>query len=273
MNESNAATLEAAPGTVADTSSAEPAAPAQAGANGPKPLIVIVEDNHALVLVLCKQLEHAGMRTQVFHRAEPALKFLRRSFANLVLLDIALPDRSGLGLLKDLKEENIEVPVIFLTGSSDVPSKVLALNLGGDDYITKPFSYAELQARIQAVLRRTASANDLQLTRNIRVSDAPFDFCGAKITPERLEITFPDGSTSPIGRKEVGMLAFLHAQPSKVIPRRVLLHAVWGEHADVKSRSIDQYVVRIRTLLQSHGLDTAPFRTIHGVGYIFEPKA
>jgi DNA-binding response OmpR family regulator len=264
---SSVATAEVISGTTQEPS----AAPLKAGSSGIKLLIAVVEDNHALVNVLVRQLENSGMRTQVFHRAGSALKFLRHNFVNLVLLDISLPDRSGLGLLKDLKEEDIEVPVIFLTGSCDEPNKVLALNMGGDDYVTKPFSYTELHARIQAVLRRTASAQDLRLTKNTRVSDGPFDFCGAKVTPDRLEIAFPCGTIKKIGRKELGMLAYMHAQPNKVIPRRVLLHSVWGEHADVKSRSIDQYVVRIRNLFEAQGLDTGAFRTIHGVGYIYEP--
>src|SRR5438552_7431910 len=128
------------------------------------------------------------MHTQVCNRAQHAFKFLKKNFANLILLDITLPDQTGFQLVEDLKAADISVPVIFLTGNVEETSKVKGLDMGGDDYMTKPFSYAELVARIRAVLRRTESIKDLNVTKNVKVSDEPFEFCGAKVTPVRLEI-------------------------------------------------------------------------------------
>ena len=85
--------------------------------------------------------------------------------------------------------------------------------MGGDDYVTKPFSYPELIARIRAVLRRAESTSDQNVTKNVKLSDEPFDFCGARMMPLRLEIVFPDGVTGKLGRKELGILAYLHAHP------------------------------------------------------------
>jgi DNA-binding response OmpR family regulator len=144
--------------------------------------------------------------------------------------------------------------------------------MGADDYMTKPFSYAELVARIRAVLRRTEVQTDLNVTKNVKVSDEPFDFCGARVTPRRLEISFPNGVTQEIGRKELGILSHLNTYAGEIIPRKALIHAVWGTHADVQSRSLDQYVVKIRELFGSHGLNLSAFRTVHGIGYIFDPK-
>jgi DNA-binding response OmpR family regulator len=238
----------------------------------PKPLIVIVEDEAELASLIALQLEKSGMHTQICNRAQHALKFLKTNFANLVLLDINLPDQSGFALVDDLKKADISVPVIFLTGNVEETFKVKGLDMGGDDYVTKPFSYVELVARIKAVLRRTESNKDQNVTKNVKVSDDPFDFCGARVTPERLEISFPDKTAVKLGRKELGILAYLNAHPGQVITRKALIHSVWGIHADVKSRSLDQYVVKVRDMFAAHGLTLDAFRTVHGIGYIFDPR-
>lgn len=238
----------------------------------PKPLILIVEDEAELAKVIAKHLEDAGMQSQISPRAAHAANFLKRNFANLMLLDISLPDQTGFALLDELKAAGVKMPTIFLTGNDQEASKVKALDMGGDDYITKPFSYPELVARIRAVLRRAEAKSDLNLTENVRVSDEPFDFCGATITPVRLEIAFPGGASEKIGRKELGILTYLNEHQGVVITRKTLIHAVWGIHADVRSRSLDQYIVKVRDLYKSHGLDLSAFRTVHGIGYIFDPK-
>jgi DNA-binding response OmpR family regulator len=238
----------------------------------PKPLIVIAEDEAELANLISVHLERAGMHAQICNRAEHALKFLKRNFANLLLLDITLPDQSGFALFEQLKASDLTIPVIFLTGNVEETSKVKGLEMGGDDYITKPFSYAELIARINAVLRRSEAKSDLNVTKNVRINDEPFDFCGARITPVRLEIAFPKGVVLKLGRKELGILAYLNAHQGEVITRKALIHSVWGIHADVKSRSLDQYIVKVRNLYDAHALTLAAFRTVHGVGYIFDPK-
>ena len=238
----------------------------------PKPLIVIVEDEVELAALIAQHLERAGMNTQVCNRAAHAFRFLKKNYANLLLLDITLPDQSGFSLLEQLKAADIGVPVIFLTGSIEETSKVKGLDMGGDDYVTKPFSYNELLARIRAVMRRTENKGDLNVTKNVRISDEPFDFCGARITPERLEIAFGGGVVLKLGRKELGILAYLNAHAGQVITRKALIHSVWGIHADVRSRSLDQYVVKVRDMFGEHGLDLSAFRTVHGIGYIFDPK-
>ncbi len=238
----------------------------------PKPLIVVVEDEAELAKLIAIHLERSGMQTQVCNRAAHALSFLKKNFANLLLLDITLPDQSGFQLLEELKAADIAVPTIFLTGNVDEPNKLKGLNMGGDDYITKPFSNAELVARINAVLRRTEARRDQHVTKNVRLTDEPFDFCGAQINPVRLEINFPGHDVLKLGRKELGILAYLNSHQGEVITRQALIHSVWGVHADVKSRSLDQYIVKVRELYTKHGQSLDAFRTVHGIGYIFDPK-
>jgi DNA-binding response OmpR family regulator len=186
-----------------------------------------------------------------------------------MLLDVNLPDQSGFHLVEKLKAENIEVPVIFLTGNDSETDRVKGLEMGGDDYITKPFSFSELVARIHAVLRRAETSLDNRVTKNASISEEPFDFQGARVNPERMEVKFPDRKTEKIGRKELGILSYLQANPNTVITRRTLIHGVWGIHADVRSRSLDQYIVKVRSLYERHGLNLDAFKTIHGVGYIY----
>ncbi len=237
----------------------------------PRPLIVAVEDEAELLKIITLQLEGAGMNVQGYTRCAPALRFLQHNFANLLLLDLTLPDQSGFDLLQDLKKQDINIPTIFLTGNSMESDKVKGLNMGGDDYITKPFSYLELVARINAVLRRAESTSDFNVTKNVRTIDGPFDFLGTQIHPDRLEIAFPDATIHKIGRKELGIIAYLHTHVGVVITRKELIHSVWGIHADIRSRSLDQYIVKIRAAFEKNGLSLDSFKTVHGIGYIFEP--
>lgn len=239
----------------------------------PKPLILIVEDDPELAQLISDQLETAGMLTQVHHRASNVTRYLKSNFANLMLLDISLPDQTGFSLIERLKTENLEVPIIFLTGKDSESDRVRGLELGGDDYITKPFSFSELVARINAVLRRSETSRDTQVTKNVSTSREPFTFEGAEVHPDRLEIEFPGKGAKKIGRKELGILTYLKDNPETVITRRTLIHAVWGIHADVRSRSLDQYIVKLRTLFESNGIDLNAFKTIHGVGYIYNEHA
>lgn len=237
-----------------------------------KPLILVVEDEKNLATLLAEQLDQAGMDAQVCPRAETAGRFLERNSANLMLLDVSLPDRSGFSFFEELQQKNVHLPTIFLTGSSAEADKLRGLRLGADDYMTKPFSCAELVARIQAVLRRTENIRDQQMAKGTQLSREPFSFCGATINPNRMEIDFGGKSTEKIGRKELGILSYLSQNPGTVVSRRSLIHAVWGIHADVRSRSLDQYVVRIRLAFARHQWNTDAFRTVHGVGYIYDPQ-
>ncbi|BET66866.1 response regulator transcription factor [Opitutales bacterium ASA1] len=233
----------------------------------PKPLILIVEDEPELANIIAHQLETVGMQTQTYHRTAHAMRFLKSNFANLMLLDITLPDQDGFSFLDELKRAELNLPVIFLTGNDSEVSKVKGLELGADDYVTKPFSAAELIARINAVLRRAEAARDFNVTKNAKITDQPFDFENASVDPRTLTATFPDGSTEKLGRKEFGIIAYLAANEGVIITRKHLIHSVWGLHADVRSRSLDQYIVKIRDLFGRKGRPLSNLRTVHGIGY------
>ena len=236
-----------------------------------KPLILVVEDDKQIADLVAAQLQHAGMHSHVIHRAGQVAKFLEKNFVNLILLDVNLPDGTGFTVIEQIRATGNTTPVIFLTGDDSETAKVRGLEQGGDDYITKPFSFPELVARIHAVLRRAETAHDTQITNNTSLNHEPFDFCGAQVIPAKLEVIFPDGKAEKLGRKELGILTYLKDHEGGVIARRSLIHGVWGIHADVRSRSLDQYIVKIRTLFAEHGLQLEQFKTIHGVGYTYQP--
>jgi DNA-binding response OmpR family regulator len=235
----------------------------------PKPLILVVEDDKQIAQMVAEQLEFAGMVTQVCHRGANALRFLEHNFANLMLLDVNLPDQTGFALLEDMKKKNLSVPIIFLTADNSELYKVKGLEMGGDDYITKPFSFPELIARINAVLRRAETAHDFHITKNASITQEPFDFCGAIVRPLQMELDFGGGDVQKIGKKELGILTYLAQNPNTVITRRSLIHSVWGIHADIRSRSLDQYIVKIRNSYTKRDLNLEQFKTIHGVGYTY----
>ena len=238
----------------------------------PKPLVIIAEDDKDLSALIAAQLEAAGMQSQVCHEASHVARFLKNNFANLILLDVHLPDATGFKLMSDLRKAGNETPVIFLTGENDEIKKVKALEMGGDDYMTKPFGFPELIARIKAVLRRAETAYDSHITQNTSTKDEAFEFCGAEVNPRRLEVNFADGEVESVGRKELGIIAYLASHPNVVLTRKNLIHSVWGIHADVRSRSLDQYIVKIRELYKGHDLTLDALRTVHGVGFIYELK-
>ena len=165
----------------------------------------------------------AGMMTQVFYRAQMFPRFLNKNFANRLLLDVNLSDSSGFAFLDDLKKQNFQIPVIFLTASTSEVHTVKGLDMGGDDYITKPFSFPELIARISAVLKRAETSQDYHIPKNAKLNQESFDFCEAT--------------------------------------GRHFIHAVWRIYVDVRGRSLDQYIVKIRDIFRSHG-----------VGNIYDPE-
>jgi two-component system alkaline phosphatase synthesis response regulator PhoP len=151
-----------------------------------KPLILVVEDDSELSELIEKQLQVSGMEAQKFYNADDALKFLQRSFSNLMLLDLNLPGKNGISLLEDLKKNSISIPTIFISGENREEIKVASLEAGGDDFLTKPFGLKELLSRISALLRRSSRSGDGQLTANTSLTDGTFDFLGAQVDPSRV---------------------------------------------------------------------------------------
>jgi DNA-binding response OmpR family regulator len=240
--------------------------------NRQKPLVALVEDDRSLAALIAGQLEAGGFDSQAFHRGGSILRHLESEHASVVLLDLSLPDMDGLEVLARVQALPTPPPVVVLSSLDNPIVVARALDEGAEDYVRKPFDGGELCARLRAVLRRTAPARDQRLTRNADLGTDCFRFGPTQVFPDRLEIAFSNGQRQRIGRKEIGILLHLQANPGVIVSRHALIHAVWGAHANIRSRSLDQYVVKIRDLFGRNGEALDCFRTIHGIGYWYEPR-
>jgi two-component system alkaline phosphatase synthesis response regulator PhoP len=236
------------------------------------PLVVLSEDDVKLAEILRKQIEMSGMDVQTFYDGSGTVKFLQKEAASVLLLDINLPDINGFDVIRQLQNNHIEVPVIFLTAFSDEYYKIKGFDAGAEDFITKPFSFTELIARIKVVLRRAYGKGSDNISSNVAVCDEDFGFCGATVKPSSMQMIFKNGNIISIGRKELGVLKHFASNENMILSRRNLIHNVWGKYANVKSRSLDQYIVKIRQLLKDNGADSESLRTLHGIGYIYTTK-
>lgn len=233
------------------------------------PLILIAEDDTQLTEVLSKQLSLSGLNVHVFQNGTDMMNFLKRHFASAILLDINLPDIDGFNIVHQLRNAGISIPVIFLTGFSDEFYKLKGFDAGADDFVTKPFSFTELTARVRAVLRRTSSAGDFSITGNAALNDEDFTFCSARVSPSLMCISFPNGNRVRIGKKETGILKHFAYNHDTILSRKNIIHSVWGEHANVRSRSMDQYIVKLRQLFKKNDCPMDKLQTLHGTGYVY----
>ncbi|MDR1401529.1 MAG: response regulator transcription factor [Puniceicoccales bacterium] len=236
------------------------------------PVVVLAEDDVRLADILQKQIEMSGMEVQTFYDGAGTIRFLQKEAASVLLLDINLPDIDGFDVIKQLQSNHVDVPVIFLTAFSDEYYKIKGFDAGAEDFITKPFSFTELIARIKVVLRRAYGKDRDSVSGNAALCDEDFEFCDAVVKPSMMKIVFKNGNSAPIGRKELGVLKHFSSNENTILSRRNLIHSIWGKYANVKSRSLDQYIVKIRQLLKDNGANADALHTLHGIGYIYTTK-
>ena len=223
--------------------------------------ILIVEDEPAISELISVNLQHAGHYPIRAYNAEQALTLISDVLPDLVLLDWMLPGKSGVTFARELRanERTKHVPIIMLTARSDEQDKVMGLEIGADDYVTKPFSPKELMARIKAVLRRRAP----QLTEDVvSVNGLKLDPATHRVTSHR-----SDGDIKlDLGPTEFRLLHFFMTHPERVHSRSQLLDQVWGDHVFVEERTVDVHIKRLRAALKPAGHD-AMIETVRGSGY------
>lgn len=222
--------------------------------------ILIVDDEPMVRDVVSRYLAREGYRSDTASTGAEALARLDNDRYDLVLLDIMLPERTGLELLSDVRRRS-DMPVIFLTARADEPDKVLGLELGADDYVTKPFSPRELVARVRSVLRRAQGPARREL---IVAGDLEID-------PGAREVRV-GSRTVELTAKEFDLLAFLAAAPRQVFSRAQLLEHVWESSVHWQDPStVTVHVRRIRHKIESDPSEPTHLVTVRGVGYRFEP--
>jgi two-component system response regulator AdeR len=229
------------------------------------PLVLVVEDELAISDILVAYLRRDGLRTSQAADGEAGLAAFRNERPDLVLLDIHLPGMDGVDVLKNIRADG-ETPVIMVTALADDVDKLLALRMGADDYVVKPFSPAEVVARVRAVLRRTAAAARPRAPEVLRVGKLEIDeqahIARAQNTEGRFE-------TLPLTLTEFRLLACLAAQPRRCFSRSHLIETCLPE-SDALDRVIDSHLSKLRRKLQSAG-NGELIETVRGIGYRLWP--
>jgi DNA-binding response OmpR family regulator len=221
--------------------------------------ILIVEDEPSMRMGLKDNLEFEGYETETAEEGDSGLKKIIEKRYDLVLLDVMLPNISGFDICKTVRRKGINTPIILLTAKGEEIDKVLGLELGADDYITKPFSLRELLARIKAVLRRgeTSAAAD----------------SGNDIGIGRLEVNFSsytateDGNPVQMSHKEYEILNYLWKNRNKTISRDDLLSNIWGYDETPTTRTVDNFILKLRQKLEKDPNHPQIIITVHGIGY------
>ncbi|MEA3187893.1 MAG: hypothetical protein QOD99_1723 [Chthoniobacter sp.] len=222
-----------------------------------KQRILIVEDDANIGLGLVEILRGEGFDPVLCARGDEALDAAKRERPVLIVLDVMLPGRSGYDICRELRARKIPTPILMLTAKGQEIDKVIGLDLGADDYVTKPFGVRELVSRIRALLRRTQAATG---------DDAAFEIAASKINPKTLALT--RGKThEELTARELRLLQIFYRHPGEVLSRERLLNDVWGYEYYGTTRTLDQVIVQLRRKLGDSGAEPKIILTVHGVGY------
>ena len=231
-----------------------------------QPNILVVDDDPEICRLLGKYLEGQGFRCQLAANRRQCLQRLADSRTDLVVLDVMLPDGSGLDICREIKDERPDLAVILLTALKEDVDRIIGLELGADDYLGKPFNPRELAARIRAVLRR---GNAPALTEG---TPAPrYQFEGFTAIPERRSLTGPDGEDVGLTGAEFDLLMIFLDRPGRVLSRDILMDLLHGRTADPFDRSIDVTMSRLRRKLNDNGVFRL-FKTVRNGGYQFAAR-
>ncbi|WP_203457153.1 response regulator transcription factor [Paenibacillus tepidiphilus] len=225
------------------------------------PQVLIVDDEWNMRNLLRIYLRQEGFTVQEARTGSEALGILERQDFDLVLLDVMMPDMDGWQVLRAIRASR-EIPVLMLTARSDTKDKVLGLDTGADDYLTKPFEPEELTARIRSLLRRSA------ITRSMP-ADETLVFPQLRIYPQSREVRIRE-QTVDFTLKEFDLLAALARGGQRVHTREELVGQLWGGEYSGETRVVDTHIKNIREKLQRAGLDYNPIQTVWGLGYKFQ---
>jgi DNA-binding response OmpR family regulator len=229
------------------------------------PRILLVDDEQPIQTLLSFPLQRDGYDVVVAADGREALLRYEEQPPDLVVLDVMLPKMDGLEVCKRLRARGETVPIIMLTAKSEEIDKVLGLELGADDYITKPFSMREFRSRVKAALRRAG------MSRTENDDERPIEVRGLRIDPAKRTVT-RDGQTVATTYVEFEILAALAAGPGRVFTRDMLLSRVWGDSAFRDPRTVDVHIRHLREKIESDPKEPEYIFTVRGVGYRFRDE-
>ncbi len=224
--------------------------------------ILVVEDEPAIQELLALNLTQAGHNAMRALSVEHAQQLIKEALPDLILLDWMLPGQSGIEFARRLKSDELtrSIPIIMLTARGEETDKVRGLEVGADDYVTKPFSPRELNARIKAVLRRRAP----------QMTDDPIEVNGLRLDPVTHRV-YGNGEALDLGPTEFRLLHYLMSNPERVHSRVQVLDRVWGDRVFVEDRTVDVHIRRLRLALAASGHEDL-IQTVRGVGYRFSAQ-
>ena len=221
--------------------------------------ILIVEDDPKMRAGLRDNLEFEGYDVEVVSDGKAGLEKALQPGFDLLLLDVMLPQMSGFDLLKALREHGVQIPVIMLTAKGEEIDKVLGLELGADDYVTKPFGLRELLARVKAVLRRHEQTNEAETVGHAKIGALEVDFAAYSATKV--------GKPVAMTPKEVEILKYFWQHRNETVSRDKLLTDVWGYDDSVSTRTVDNFILKLRQKIEKDPANPRHIITIHGIGY------
>jgi two-component system alkaline phosphatase synthesis response regulator PhoP len=224
--------------------------------------VLVVEDDPSILRGLQMNLGLEGFRLVVAHDGEEALRLVRSHRPDLMVLDLMLPRVSGIEVIRALRSQDVDLPILVLSAKGEEGDKVLALSLGADDYITKPFGVAELVARIRAALRRRRRDGRTVATH---FGDVTLDLEGRRIVVGGKEVE----STA----REFDLLRYFQAHPGVVFTREQLMQQVWGPGHFGTVRTVDNFVARLRAKIEEDPDQPRHIETVRGIGYRFNPSS
>jgi two-component system OmpR family response regulator len=225
--------------------------------------LLVVDDEAALREPLAEYLSRQGFVVTQAASAAEARSLIRDETPDLVLLDIMMPGEDGLSLCRHLSEAK-NIPVIFLTAKGEATDRIVGLEIGGDDYVVKPFEPRELVARIRSVLRRATKA-----PAGAEEEDALYEFDGWRLDPLKRRLIDPEGTVVPISSAEFRLLIAFLGHPRQVLDRDRLLDMVQGREAHLFDRAVDNQVSRLRRKVEADSRDPKLIQTVWGGGYRF----
>lgn len=233
--------------------------------------VLVVEDSRAMQRTLQRLFESDGLQVQIASDGAAGLESFRKQLPNIVVLDLKLPKLPGKELCRAFKAHAASVPVLVLSANAEVDDKVLLLELGADDYVTKPFSPKELLARVRRAMRRTGT-NAPHSTNVVAeaVDHEVLSFQDIHIDFTSMEASRA-GEPMTLTAQEFKLLKFFARSPGRVISREELLNEVWGYENYPTTRTVDNHVLRLRQKLEPEPARPRYFLTIHGAGYKFTP--
>ncbi|MHA3775364.1 response regulator transcription factor [Verrucomicrobiota bacterium sgz303538] len=221
--------------------------------------VLLAEDEKKVAGFIRKALREAGFTVDMVHRGDEALQLARTTPYDVIVLDVMMPGRDGLSVLRQLRTERVHSPVLFVTARTEPAERIEGLDAGADDYLAKPFDMGELCARVRALTRRTGERNNV-----LRVADLSLNLLTRQV--ERL------GKPIEMQAREFALLEFFMRTPGRVLSRTQIIEHVWDHHFDTGTNVVDVYIQRLRRKIDD-GYDLKLLHTVRGIGYVLKAES